>query len=172
MITTTLIIFALGVSFFCVGLRIITSKDMILYWMRKPYEKLKTYIDEEKGLLADSKKFREELQKKFDYMYGSDDPIWEEKCDSIMFDIRKMDENIVTSIERIAFATLGVWLMKPIVGCVTCMASVWTITFGFIFYADLNWKIILPMMMVAFFFFFFYATYEMIVAIKNRKCNC
>ena len=167
---TNLILITIVISLFCVGLRIISSKDMILYFLRKPYEKLDTFIKRESGGLENDKEHRESLRDKYDEMWeNEEDFLREEKCESIMVDIQKMDEIIVGTIEKLIFATLGHFILKPIIGCVTCMASVWTVVWYY-FTNGFDIYIITVAGGVAFLNTILYSLYELIET--KKKCNC
>jgi len=87
------------ISLFCVGLRVISSEGMILYFIRKPYEK------------------------------GS-----------------KLTKAI----------------LKPIIGCVTCFAGIWTIIIELSYYS-LSKYTILTIFMVACLNSIIYALYEKLI---------
>lgn len=98
-----IIIKSLIISFFCVGLRIVSGEGMILHFLRKPYEIVK-------------------------------------------------NEAIKT-------------ILKPIIGCVTCMGSVWTIVISYFYFEVTKWTL-LQIIIVCGFNAIIYAYYESI-----NKCN-
>jgi len=98
---------ALIISLFCVGLRIISSEGMILYFIRKPYEK------------------------------GS-----------------KLTKAI----------------LKPIIGCVTCMSGIYTIIIELSYYSISKWTI-LTIFIVAAFNSIIYALYELISTMIKHYTN-
>lgn len=84
-----ILIKSLIISLFCVGLRIISSPGMLLYFLRMPFDYYKNY-----GVWAKHFEINEdfELPNKIKNRYN-----------------------------------LATYLLKPIIGCGTCMASVWTV---------------------------------------------
>ena len=85
-----ILIKSLIVSLFCVGLRMVSSKEMILHFLRVPYEWVKSIKNPNK------------LNK------------------------------------------LLVYLMKPIIGCVTCMSSVWSLVISHFYFGGINkWTILI-----------------------------
>jgi len=84
-----ILIKALIISLFCVGLRIISGPGMLLYFLRMPYEYYKNY------------------------------GVWAKH-----FEMNESFELPQSAIRRYNLAS---YLLKPIIGCGTCMASVWTI---------------------------------------------
>jgi len=78
---------------FCLGLRIVTSENQILSFLRKPFENLAQLI-----------KDKEELLK------------WtSETCHLKMYD-------------EIEVLKIKYYLTKPLIMCITCLASVWGLT--------------------------------------------
>ena len=84
-----LLIKSLTISLFCVGLRIVSSPGMILYFLRMPYE-------------------------------------WAQKNNKAL-----------------------TWILKAVIGCGTCMASVWTIAISFVYYNTLELETIVIIFVVA-----------------------
>jgi len=89
------------ISLFCIGLRIVSSKGMILYFLRKPYDFVCKEINEIKRIynLIDNKDSKPLL------------------AEHVKMEIR--------------YYSILQYILKPIIGCVTCMASFWTIVWGF-----------------------------------------
>ena len=84
----TQIIFTLFATVvFCLGWRMVTDENQLLYFLRKPFEKLGDEVENQKFILADYKSKRNYFKL-----------IW-----------------------------LQVWyyITKPVIICITCMASVW-----------------------------------------------
>lgn len=95
-----ILIKSLVISLFCVGLRIISSPGMLLYFLRQPYE-------------------------------------WAQNKTNILKH-----------------------LLKPVIGCGTCMASVWTIAIELTYYNELSLKTFIIMFIVAALNSILYAYYE------------
>lgn len=99
---------SLIISLACVGLRLVSDKGMILYFLRWPYD-----------WLHDAKKEAERFNKEYPststtYLIGS--------RDIVMYDIL-------------------MYILKPIIGCVTCMASVYTVIMEIAYYELSLWTI-------------------------------
>ena len=105
------------ISFAIVGLRIVSSKGMILHFLRMPYE-----------WLQNPPINRDE--------YGT------MKC---------------YKLEK--YFPLFIYILKPILGCCTCMSSVWTVVISYFFFELSQWTILL-IFMVAFLNSIFMALYE------------
>ena len=90
-----ILIKSLIISLFCVGLRIVSSKGMILWFLRAPYEVLVVWKNRSEYLL-NSKFLHSAL----------------------------------------------IYILKPIIGCCTCMASVYTILIELMYYDLSKWTII------------------------------
>jgi hypothetical protein len=110
------------ISAFCLGFRTITDDGMIFGFIRSPFlyvretlKDLKEKIEKEKNILK---------------LWESVGTV-EEKC----FDRTKNKKEIEWTIEclkdeKVLFQTLA-YIMKPIIGCCACFASVWGL---FVFY--------------------------------------
>lgn len=175
--TTTTIVFAIAVSLFCVGLRIITSKGKILYFLRWPYEWLEKFDDVEFGGLESDKEFRTKLENEYSDMMIqlAKGETTNERVQEKLGQIRSMDKLIMKSEWKLFLSGVAQWIMKPLWICSTCMASVWTIVWYFILndYPFTNGYILdiaVSMGAVAFLNSIFYALYEMVENKKN--CNC
>lgn len=99
---------AIIISLAIVGLRVVSSKGMILYFLRMPYEYCISALDF------------------YDAIY---------------------DCNHKARIKKIQFKTL-IYILKPIIGCCTCMASVYTITIDYYYFELTEWTV-LSIFMVA-----------------------
>ena len=99
-----MLIKSLIISLACVGLRIVSSPGMILYFLRMPYE----WAQNESDMLT--------------------------------------------------------YILKPVIGCVTCMASVWTLVIEKVFYSGLNKATILIIFIVAALNSIIYGIYQKIVS--------
>lgn len=58
-------------------------------------------------------------------------------------------------------------IMKPIIGCCTCMASVWVIVIDYFYFNSLNKWTVLIIFVVACLNSLFYATFELIKEYKS-----
>lgn len=93
------------ISLFCVGLRIVSSKGMILFFLRMPYEW---------------------LQNKPINLVGKYDTTYEKR-------IRK---------KNLFYRTL-IYLLKPVIGCTTCMASFWTLVISHFYFSINQWTLLI-----------------------------
>lgn len=78
---------------FCLGLRIVTDKGQLLYFIRKPFENLSQLI-----------KDKEELLK------------W------------TSDTEHLKAYDEIEVLKIKYYITKPLIICITCLASVWGLT--------------------------------------------
>lgn len=112
-----IIIKSVIISLAIVGLRVVSSRGMILYFLRMPYEWL---VENE---------------------------VKEDWCNSITITNK--------------LYTLLIYLLKPIIGCCVCMASVYTIAIDYYYY-DLSKWTVLTIFMVATLNSIIFALYEKI----------
>lgn len=114
---------AIFISLFCVGLRIISSKGMVGYFLRKGYDnrsyemqKIAKYIDS-----IDSDMNNHEAAK-VKLMKGEEQQFF-------YIESHIENQNIERARQVIKYKKLERTntLYKPIIGCCTCMASFWTI---------------------------------------------
>jgi hypothetical protein len=99
------------ISAFCLGLRTITDDGMILWFARKPYDYTTKILQTIAVDIYNNKKLRESCGK--------------EKQIEIQWTLDCL------RTEKIFFKVL-LYLMKPIIGCCACFASVWGL---FVFYS-------------------------------------
>lgn len=104
---------------FCLGLRIVTDKGQLFYFLRKPFDKLKDTIE------INSQRSASLLQ--FNPMNA---------------EIKKLKRN-----NKIFDVVL--YAMKPVLLCVTCLASVWGVTW-FIILNDVSIELIKFMVLNSF----------------------
>lgn len=116
---------ALIISLYCVGLRIISSKGMILYFLRKPYEWINTRRDA-------AEMFKDEK----DWKAG--------KIETLFYEV-------------------GTYVLKPLIGCVVCMGSFWTIIIE-LTYFNLSLSTLLLIFIVCAMNGIIYGMYELISA--------
>ena len=96
------------ISLAIVGLRIVSSKGMILHFLRMPYEWLLGMYD-----------FWEE-----EYQNTDDDEV-EDYCRKHMIKFK-----------------VPIYILKPIIGCTTCMASVYTILISYLYFEVTTWTVL------------------------------
>lgn len=82
---------------FCLGLRIVTDKGQLLYFLRKPFDDMKDEIEVNENKI-EIHKFAKQIKEM-------------EMCELM----NKMNRQLL-------------YLFKPILLCVTCLASVWGVT--------------------------------------------
>lgn len=111
------------ISLACLGVRAVTDKGMIFYFLRCPFERLEEKRDEIDETI---------LEKIGDLQYLT----YTYRLDSF----------------KTLFYTSILYLMKPILTCSTCMASVHTLIWFPVLTGELfTYKLILVMLIVAFF---------------------
>lgn len=108
-----ILIKSLIISLAIVGLRIVSSPGMFLYFLRMPYE----------ILVNVNKRFNKRVPK-------DKAELW------------------VGQFIGLILLRMPVYLLKPIIGCTTCMASVWTIVIDYTYF-ELNKYTILTAFIVA-----------------------
>lgn len=126
-----LLIKSLIISFAIVGLRIASSKEMVLYFLRAPYDILKRVRKSTNDKFIKNSTERLEL-----YVYV----FW-----------------------RAILLDLPIYLMKPVIGCVTCMASFWTLVIEHFYFGNIDKWTILTIFVVAAFNSISYAFYEKLI---------
>lgn len=118
------------ISLACVGLRIASSKGMLLYFLRMPYE-----------WLTDKTK-----KEKFSYNMQATNA-------------RGLEVRILI-MSRIKKLSIPIYILKPIIGCVTCMASVYTLLIEHFYFGNIDKWTILIIFIVACLNSIIYAFYE------------
>ena len=111
-----LLLKSLTISLFCVGLRIVSSKGMVLYFIRWPYDKFKE-------LLA------EEVKLKEDFLYH---------LKAGNGNVEDLKKGIRAASYAIGFERCLIYLLKPVIACSTCMASLWTILLDYFYFNALG----------------------------------
>lgn len=129
---------ALIISLFCVGLRIVSSKGMILSWLRFPYESINKEI-----------KFIRKLNKQ---------KKWLTQEENLFSGLLKICYVLNMAIIRV--------ILKAVIGCVVCMGSFWTIIIE-LTYFKLSLSTLLLIFIVCAMNGIIYAMYELISAMIN-----
>ena len=126
----TLLLTSLLISLFCVGLRIISSKGMILRFLRKPYELLGNNRSTKVAILKQLLSEKVESKKKFDE-YAKGDLVNVKELvsykDLAQGKFEAYENYRKNNKNYIFWSGITLYIMKPIIGCCTCMASVWTL---------------------------------------------
>ena len=178
-----LILFTVLVSAFCVGLRIISSPGMLLYFLRKPYER---YLREKEHLIGGMEADKDELSRVIKLIGRKQGSIHMEKqfdeishltISQLETDLQVLNatKSDIEKIYKDSKLKLGVTnfrinLLKPVIGCITCMASVWTLVWALVFFYGVDLRILIAMGVVAFLNSILYALYELVQ--NKKKCNC
>lgn len=126
---------ALIISLFCVGLRIISRKGMILYFLRMPYESIKKEI-----------KFIRKLNKQ---------KKWLTQEENLFSGLLKICYVLNMAIIR--------FILKASIGCVTCMSGTYTIILELSYYSLSKWTV-LTIFIVACLNSIIYGIYELIIS--------
>jgi len=130
MITTAFII-----SFIIVGFRAITGKGMVLYFMRSWLDQMVVNKKEDNDLIKSFNRNLKEL-KDFGNPHESEIDSLERRIKTLTRDNKKR--------------TIVLFLMKPVILCSTCMASIHTLIWYPIFQEGFDLMIIPVILMVAF----------------------
>ena len=119
-----ILINSLIISLFCVGLRLVTEDGMILDFIRKPYEMLSKAV------------YRQERFVKLIYIRRNKNPL--------------IDLRYANSVDwKRYFNKKIIYLLKPIIGCVTCMSSVWSVVISHFFLNGIEKQTLLIIFVVA-----------------------
>ena len=120
------------ISFAIVGLRIVSSKGMVLHFLRFPYDVITNRLKNERF--------------SFDMQSTND---------------RGLEVRAII-LKRIKKYNILIHLLKPIIGCCTCMASFYTIVISH-YYFELSQWTILQIFIVAFLNSILFATYNKLI---------
>lgn len=162
----------LAISGASLGFRAITGKNMIFYFLRKPFDKL---TDRKKSITdCVEKATKEEAihQKIIDFnikKYG------EEYKEKPIYSIHKHkifeSKTIRVMTESPNKYDWLIYIFKPIILCCTCMSSVHTFIW-FYYLTGINpfttWDSVLVVLIVAFLNSILFATYELITSLKEK----
>ena len=186
----TIFSISIFISMICVGIRLISGKGMIFFFLYKPYLKLKK---EEEELLAIRdlyvKKITNSLRHitnlrnghtKVDNQSITDDETRTKAITLLEEDLRSTRGFLLTNHKGLKSNRIAQVAMKPLIGCLTCMASVWTLMLfplGFLITMHeiplvSTWLLgsVLIMPIVAAFNTIIIGAYDLIIA--KQKCNC
>ena len=147
---------SLIISGFCVGLRIISSPGMILHFLRKPYSWLADKIDSGKEMVEslgeDINQKRKDLNETI--LSGTEHEI--DKTKNELVHLSWMLEKAKKELKK---RVIYHYLLKPVIGCGTCMASIWTFVW-FPLFEVYSLRLILVMFCVATLNSLIHALYE------------
>jgi len=130
----TIISTSIFISLFIVGLRIISSPGMIFYFLREKYDKLSeqlnTVRNRLKSTIADISAHKTELSLIYTINKNPDNVIeTTSRIHNIIEYIDSLEKIVPVLKEQEKKLNLKVNLLKPVIGCGTCMASFWTLIF-------------------------------------------
>ncbi len=135
-------------SLFCLGLRIVSDKGKMLYFLRWPYKAVERKIET----------YKEKIKK----MNGS--TMWVDiKGCSIS------NKQYYNSYKHLYGYTFLKYLLSPIIGCVTCMASVYGILIYLHYLSFDIVELLICCLGAAALNAFAYAIYEKLI--KDNSCN-
>lgn len=135
---------ALIISFASLGFRAITGKNMILYFLRKPFD---TLSDRKKRINETAEtawKRSEEIEELIPTLDGSDLLEYKKEMD-LQYSIHA--ECMADNPEKHDWL---LYIMKPFLLCSTCMASVHTLVWWYVMDFEWDYRVILVMLIVAF----------------------
>lgn len=185
----TLLLISIFVSLFCVGLRIISSKGILLYFLRRPYDLMENdrrrLLKKVTDMDADIFKHIQEIEMlRSGEKRMSDNPeiskkIADQRIIFIQEYIKSMlpfNNNVKKKVKQL---DLKIGILKPIIGCGTCMSSFWVFIFWFpcltltnlpIDSIESYWGIVPVMFITATFNSIILAVYDLIKI--KQECNC
>lgn len=155
---TDVILVSIIISLASLGFRVITGKGMVLYFLREPFDKMA-----EKRNIAESEvnRWNEFIKSRKEHLKQYDETPVENKK-QFEKDIKTGEDklNTLPNIERIDTI---LYIMKPVLLCSTCMASLHTlIWFPFVTGEIFTFVLPLTMLMVAFLNSILFEVYELI----------
>lgn len=159
----TILLTSLYISLFCAGLRIISSKNMILYFLRWPYDRARGRVSVREAVIGTRERIVKEKENEIERIKHEEGEVTLEvyeinsTIDSINIQLEK-DKSFVVKMKIL------IYLMKPIIGCGACMASLYTLLYFWNFDLVMDDKMILVMFISAAFNAIIIGTYELIVA--------
>jgi len=134
---------AIAISLFCLGLNIISGPGMILYFLRKPFDKIEENNEENKVHLLTVKEGIDLGRKHLlEYEEGTHLAI------KTRASIDYFESRIKTLNKHHSYKWL-LYLMKPILLCITCMSSFWTIVIELGYYNTFTLQTIIIAFVVA-----------------------
>jgi len=183
---TTVFAISIFISMFCVGLRIISSPGMIGYFLRKGYDANAKRINLiQKNIETIDQDIQNHEAARMKYLLSERGPVVPGLEDSkkikvitAHIDNQKVDRaRAVIALRPLKRENL---FLKPIIGCGTCMASVWTLVlFPFACVLQLGeWPTISAWFVASVFIMFIVAAMNSLIIavydylIEKKKCNC
>lgn len=148
-----LLIVALIISGASLGVRCITSPGMIFYFLIQPFDKItdrKRRLLSDIGKIEDKKAYYKDLHSKGDISY-----------DQLKNKQALLDTALVLMDNTHKYEWLS-YIMKPILMCGTCMASVHTLIWWPVLIGDYTWSTVAVMLVVAFVNTIVYSLIELI----------
>lgn len=134
----SILLISLIISLASLGFRAITSKGMVFYFLRKPFDKLS---DRKKNLIDHKRKTRHNL-------VTLQDVSAKDRSPDVNDEILKLGNELQNIGDPLKYDWL-LYIMKPFILCSTCMASVHTLVWYPIITGGYKWPVILVMLIVA-----------------------
>lgn len=149
---------------------------MIFHFLRQPYEKLTQELKTRKAIILQFGLQVESSKKLFDQLFnglGTNEKITEEAVKNAKDQANEYSNALVQyRLENgrwIFWASVLVYILKPIIGCVTCMASVWTFVWWFVLDLEFSETVILAVLVVATFNSLIHGLYEVMYKYVHGK---
>jgi len=149
---------ALIISFSSLGFRCITGKGMILYFLRKPFDDMSNRLKTHK---AKREKWEGYIASRHETITKHGKNIPEIHTKGFKDDIEMAKQELLELGSK-RYYEIILYIMKPILLCSTCMASVHTLIWFPYLTGHISWDIVLVSLIVAFFNTLFYSIVEII----------
>ena len=150
---TQLLLLSFVISLITLGFRAITGPGMIFYFLRSKLDKLSAYrgqlkkdIDAvHKEILLTSKEFSDAAQP------GAEiSPEEVNLLNKKLLELNQLEHKLIATKELRPEYGVLLYLMKPVILCTTCMASIHTLIWFPLFAGSYSWYVIPAMLIVAF----------------------
>ena len=151
-----LIILSAVISAIIVGFRCITAKGMIFYFLRE-------WLDKKTESKKEWKRLNAEVVKSENWINANDRTDENgDNWDEVFYYIEAINKQLRSYDVPTSKGDALNYLMKPVILCGTCMASVHTLIWYPVLTGDYGWRIIPVMLMVAFLNTLLYGIIELI----------
>lgn len=156
-----ILIKALVISLFCVGLRIISGEGMLLYFLRMPFDKIKERNKENIHFIEEIKKLLSTMGKEYNKILElSDADATKEFMSKGFEDGIKFHKTKLKELRNHKTKDWLLYIMKPVILCSTCMASFWTVVIELGYYNTFTLQSIIIVFVVAALNSIIHASYE------------
>lgn len=134
---------SLLISLATLGIRAITGKEMIFYFLRKPFDNLSERLTRRNSLIDEMSSLQKRINSQKQFKLKDYNDI-EKRITEVLIEIDFIDRH--HNLKR--HETI-LYIMKPIIICSTCMASVHTLVWWYVIGFEWDYRVILVMLIVA-----------------------